>query len=186
MPLPDESPLSVAGSLLVASPSLLDPNFRRSVVFVSTNDADDGSFGFIINRATPKTVGDLLPGKDIGILGDVPVFIGGPVARDQLTFASFLWNEKKRAFVCKPHLALGEADEIAQSQPGAVRAFIGYAGWGQGQLETEMAQNAWILRKASRDTLDAKKLDGLWRRIVRGLGPVYRLLADVPDDPSRN
>ena len=83
------SPLSVAGSLLVASPNLLDPNFRRSVVYIANNDADAGSFGMVINRKTGKTVGELLPEKELGLLGKTPVFVGGPVGRDQLTFASF-------------------------------------------------------------------------------------------------
>lgn len=183
---PGDSPLSVAGSFLVASPSLLDPNFRRSVVFIATNDADEGSFGLIVNRAAGKTVEDILPDKKLGVLGKTPVFLGGPVGRDQLTFASFRWKAGEKKIECRPHLMLDEARELAQKDFDSVRAFIGYAGWGQGQLETELAQNAWFVSKPSSSFLHPEKSDKMWRKIVGGLGPMYRLLAEAPDDPSLN
>ncbi len=180
------SPLSVAGSLLVASPNLLDPNFRRSVVYIANNDADAGSFGMVINRKTGKTVGELLPEKELGLLGKTPVFVGGPVGRDQLTFASLRWIDASRGIDCRPQLTLEEAGEIVRDDFSSVRAFVGYAGWGQGQLEAEVAQNAWIVSKPVRDFLDPKNLDGIWRSIMRKSGPLYRLLAEAPDDPSMN
>jgi putative transcriptional regulator len=180
------SPLSVAGSLLVAAPTLLDPNFRRSVIFLATNDADDGSFGMIVNRAMGKTVEEILPDRDVGLLAKVPVFFGGPVGHDQLTFASFRWHDDAHRIECRSHLTLEEAGNIAQENFNSIRAFVGYSGWSQGQLETELAQNAWIVQKPGPDSLNPKKLDGLWRGILREMGPMYRLLADAPDDPSQN
>src|SRR3954466_3228786 len=82
------SSISLAGSLLVAHPSLLDPNFRKAVLLISTNDAEEGSFGLTLNRPSGRLVRELLAGKDLGPLGGVPVFLGGPVATDQLVFAS--------------------------------------------------------------------------------------------------
>ena len=73
------SSLSLAGSLLIAHPNLLDPNFRRTVLFISANDPQEGSFGLVLNRPAEKTVADLLPDRDLGVLGKVPVFIGGPI-----------------------------------------------------------------------------------------------------------
>jgi len=89
-----KSSLGLAGSLLIAHPNLLDPNFRRSILFISANDPEEGSFGFVINRPTGKMVEDFLPDREQGALERVPVFIGGPVAQDQLTFALFAWDEK--------------------------------------------------------------------------------------------
>jgi putative transcriptional regulator len=67
-----------------------------------------------------------------------------------------------------------------------VRAFIGYAGWGAGQLEAEMKQNDWVIRKPDRATLKFDRLPRLWHDIMRGLGPWFKLLAAAPDDPSLN
>ena len=89
-----KSSLGLAGSILIAHPSLLDPNFRRTILFITASDSGEGSFGFVINRPTGKTVEDFLPDEGLGALEKVPVFVGGPVAQDQLTFASFEWDEK--------------------------------------------------------------------------------------------
>jgi len=176
--------LGLAGSLLIAHPNLLDPNFRRTVLYISANDPQDGSFGFVINRTTEKTVADFLPEQDLGVLGETPVFIGGPVSGDQLTFASFTWEDDE--IECRTHLAIDEAREIAVADFSAVRAFIGYAGWSKGQLEAELAQKAWLVQKPDRDLLDLEKCKEMWPTIMREHGPWFRLLAAAPDDPSKN
>src|ERR1043166_2805941 len=80
-------------SLLVAHPSMLDPNFRRSVLFISAYDPRDGAVGVIINRPLDKQVADLVTETPPEGLADVPVFLGGPVGKDQLMFAAFEWQE---------------------------------------------------------------------------------------------
>src|SRR6202162_5767665 len=84
-----EKPRSLAGSLLVAHPSMLDPNFRRAVLFISAHDPDDGAIGVIINRPLDKSVSDLVTETPPQNLADVPVFFGGPVGNDQLMLAAF-------------------------------------------------------------------------------------------------
>ena len=174
------------GSLLVAHPQLRDPNFRKTVLFISAHEADQGSFGLVTNRPTGKSVTDFLPDKELGSVGEVPVFLGGPVGRDQLTFAAFRWNAESEAMECQSHLAIDEAQELLGQDSSTVRAFLGYAGWAAGQLEAELAVKSWVVRKATRDLLDASKLEALWPTIMRGLGPWFRLLADAPDEPSLN
>lgn len=181
-----ELPSGISGSLLVAAPTLLDPHFRRSVVLLAKHDADEGAFGVVVNRPAAKTVQELLPEKDLGLIADVPVYFGGPVGRDQLTFAALRWHASKRVFEFKPHLTLEEASGLAEEQMDVVRAFVGYAGWTQGQLEGELAQRAWLVEKPTRESLQPENLAGLWRQIVRGKGPLYRLLAEAPDNPSLN
>jgi putative transcriptional regulator len=176
--------LGLAGSLLIAHPNLLDPNFRRTVLFLSASDPQEGSFGFVLNRATDKTVGELLPHRELGSIGSVPVFVGGPVASDQLSFATFTLHGG--AIECRTHLVIDEAREIADSDARAVRAFAGYAGWGKGQLEAELAQKAWLVQVPDRDLLDIEKCQAMWPTIMREQGPWFRLLAAAPDDPSRN
>src|SRR5436190_10350741 len=91
--LDDEPPRrSLAGSLLVAHPNMLDPNFRRAVLFISAHDAMDGAVGLIINRPLGKQVSDLVHESPPESLADVPVFLGGPVGKNQLMFAAFEWE----------------------------------------------------------------------------------------------
>jgi putative transcriptional regulator len=177
------SSLGLSGSLLIAHPNLMDPNFRRSVLIISSSDPHEGSFGLIVNRATEKTVGDLLPEHELGALGDLPVFVGGPVGRDQLTFAVFQWVEG--SLRVRTHLLLDEARELAEG-PGMVRAFLGYAGWSKGQLEAELEQKAWLVQKPDEEILDIARCVDLWPTIMREQGPWFRLLAAAPDDPSLN
>ncbi len=181
--LPKES---LNGSLLIAHPNLLDPNFRRTILFIATHDLNEGTLGLVLNRTTEKKVSDFLSEAQIGALEKTPVFIGGPVGLDQLMFASFRWNKEVNALECKTHLVIEEAQAIASEDPGAVRAFIGHSGWSKGQLEAELAQKAWIVQKTNRELLDTEKCMQMWPEIMRNLGPVFRLLAAAPDDPSLN
>lgn len=176
--------LGLAGSLLIAHPNLHDPNFRRTVVYLSAHDPKDGSFGFVLNRPTEKLVGELLPEEELGALSDIPVFFGGPVSADQLMFATFEWRQE--AMECRTHLQISEARERAEENAEAVRAFVGYSGWSAGQLEAEMQQKAWLTQKPDRDLLEIEKCKGIWPAIMREQGPWFRLLAAAPDDPSQN
>src|SRR5437588_1701476 len=88
-----ETPRSLAGSLLVAHPNMLDPNFRRAVLFISAHDPDDGALGVIINRPLDKNVAELVTESPPEGLAGVPVFFGGPVGKNQLVFAAFEWRK---------------------------------------------------------------------------------------------
>ncbi len=176
---------NLTGSLLVAHPNMLDPNFRRSVLFISAHDPDDGALGVIINRPLDKQVADLVNEAPPNGLATVPVFLGGPVGKNHLMFAAFEWQEGKGLKI-NHNVGLDEATTRLDSDPASIRAFVGYAGWGAGQLEAEMKQMAWLVQKPSRATLKPDRLPNLWFDIMRGLGPWYKLLAAAPDDPSLN
>src|SRR3979411_3022750 len=90
--LGDGMPLSLAGSLLVAHPNMLDPNFRRAVLFISAHDTEDGAVGVILNRPLDKQVADLVNEAPPDGRGDIPVFLGGPVGKNQLMFAALIGN----------------------------------------------------------------------------------------------
>jgi putative transcriptional regulator len=183
--LKGEAPQNLAGSFLAAHPNMLDPNFRRAVLFISSHDPDDGALGVIINRPLDKHVSDLVSELPPDGLADVPVFLGGPVGRNQLTFAAFEW-EKGQGLKLNHNVDMDEASERAGADPASVRAFVGYAGWSAGQLEAEMKQQAWIVHKPNRTALKPESLSKLWFNIMRGLGPWYKMLAAAPDDPSLN
>ncbi len=178
-------PLSLAGSLLVAHPNMLDPNFRRAVLFISAHDAEDGALGVILNRPLDKQVADLVNEAPPEGLAEVPVFLGGPVGKNQLMFAAFEW-QKGEGLKLNHNVGVDEAHHLVDQDPTSIRAFVGYAGWSAGQLEAEMKQKAWIVQKPTRAALLPARLPKLWFEIMRDLGPWYKMLAAAPDDPSLN
>ena len=173
------------GQLLVAHPSMLDPNFRRSVLFITAHDAEEGAIGIILNRPLDKHVSELVTDPTPEALGDVPVFLGGPVGTNQLMFAAFDW-EGRNSLSLNQNVDLEAAHQLAANDKSAVRAFVGYAGWTAGQLENELRQNAWVLQKPDRAALKPERLPRLWFEIMRSLGPWFKMLAAAPDDPSLN
>ena len=183
--LPQNNGESYAGSLLVAHPNMLDPNFRRAVLFISAHTPDDGALGVILNRPLEKQVSEVVSEAPLNALDKVPVFFGGPVGRDRLIFASLEWKSGE-GLKLNHNVDLDDANKQIGKSPGSIRAFIGYAGWGAGQLEAEMKQNAWVIRKPDRTTMKLDRLPRLWFDIMNGLGPWFKLLAAAPDDPSLN
>src|SRR6202158_5219259 len=181
-----ETPRSLTGSLLVAHPNMLDPNFRRTVLFISAHDPNDGALGVIINRPLDKQVADLVSETPPEGLAGVPVFLGGPVGKNQLMFAAFEWH-KGEGLRLNHNVALEQTSEAAwQKNLVTICAFVGYAGWGAGQLESELKQKAWLVQKSQPSVLKLDRLPNLWFDIMRSLGPWYKMLAAAPDDPSLN
>src|SRR6184192_2573068 len=176
---------SLAGSLLVAHPNMLDPKFRRTVLFVSEHDPNEGALGVIINRPLDKQVSELVSETPPAGLADVPVFLGGPVGKNQLMFAAFEWQKGQRLKL-NHNVALEQASDAAGEKLVTICAFVGYAGWRAGQLESELKQKAWLVQKANSSLLKLDRLPNLWFEIMRSLGPWYKMLAAAPDDPSLN
>ena len=185
--LGDEEVLhNFAGSLLVAHPNMIDPNFRRTVLFVSEHEPKEGALGVVINRPLDRPVAELVSGTPPAGLADVPVFLGGPVGNNQLMFAAFEW-QKGTGLKLNHQVAFDETSNAhTHKNLLTVCAFVGYAGWGAGQLETEVKQKAWVVKKANPALLKLDRLPNLWFDIMRTLGPWFRMLAAAPDDPSLN
>src|SRR5947207_4148642 len=178
--LDGETPLNLAGSLLVAHPNMLDPNFRRTVLFISAHDPNDGALGVIINRPLEKQVADLVTEVPPEGLADVPVFLGGPVGKNQLMFAAFEW-QKGAGLKLNHNIAFDEASNAhGHNNLLTVCAFVGYAGWGAGQLENEVKQKAWVVQKANPSLLKFERLSNLWFDIMRTFGTWFKWLASVP------
>ena len=175
-----------AGSLLVAHPNMVDPNFRRTVLFVSEHEPNEGALGGIINRTLDRPVAELVSDTPPAGLADVPVFLGGPVGKNQLMFAAFEW-QKGAGLKLNHNVAFDEpSDPHVHKNLLSVCAFGGYAGWGAGQLESEVKQKAWVVQKANPSLLKLDRLPNLWFDIMRTLGPWYKMLAAAPDNPSLN
>ncbi len=173
------------GQLLLADPSLRDGIFNRSVVLLNDHRSGAGASGLILNRPTGKVVGDFLKDDEFNGMKQLAVYEGGPVEPAQLTFSSFWWSKK---------LGLRWAMRISAEQvlqhcgkPGRiVRAFIGFSGWGDGQLEGELRRNSWITLAPTQDLLGQEHDRTLWANLLKNLSPLHRILAEAPDDPFLN
>ena len=172
------------GDLLLADPSLRDGIFHKSVVLLAQHN-DEGAFGLILNQPSEHTVGDFLKEESFAALARIPVFVGGPVASEHLTFAAFwLSPEKELRF----SIRISADDAIERSkQPGVVvRAFTGYSGWTAGQLEQELERNSWVPSPAPENFLGLNHDESLWNDTLNELSAFHRLLALCPEHPWRN
>ena len=185
--MPDEtSGGSLEGKLLLASPSLLEPTFFRTVILLCSHSEERGAMGLILNRPLGRTVEEVLPDQEFERIWGIPVFTGGPVGAGHLTFAALGWNEESNVLFFETHLSAAGA--IRQFEEGfCVRAFVGYSGWSAGQLENELRQNAWEVKAPGPEVVQGTDLSGqLWTKLIRDISPFHRLAADVPDDLSLN
>ena len=181
-----------AGRFLIALPTLRDPNFVRSVVLLCEHN-DEGSVGLIVNRPTQVKLAAEIPGPlSEAREGDL-LFQGGPVASSHV-FALHnvprLMGESREVVpgVWFSPGSEGVADRLRQPpQPGeALRLYAGYAGWGPGQLESEMEQTAWIVGPASADLVYATDPKSIWQRALQAIGGPAAFLATAPEDPRLN
>ena len=175
-----------AGALLLAHPTLLDPNFRRSVILLSAYSPEEGSIGVVVNRPTGQTLGQYDLELANSPLANVPLFAGGPVAPDQLILAAWRWNAEEGTFKLYFGIDGEKAQSLADEDSGyQLRGFLGHAGWGEGQLDAELEQGAWVLSgglpalKNEPEAID-------WHELLCNERPELRLLADAPDDPTLN
>jgi len=176
-----------SGSLLVAHPKLMDPNFNKSVILLSSHAEDDGALGVVINRPAGMTLGELDENFTDTALANIPVYKGGPVSTDQMILSAWKCQKESGTFNLYFGISEEKALELIENEPDTiVRGFLGYAGWSEGQLEMELEHDSWVV--SSVNTLNLKDHDGtdMWREIINILKPELGYLADVPDNPSLN
>lgn len=175
---------NLTGALLLAHPSLLDPNFRRSIIFLSHHSAEDGAMGFVLNRAIGEEWEELESWLTHTNLSGVQTCWGGPVATDTLTVALLECQSDNTSVTFQ---AFAEHADIPTTvNPDHLRVFVGYAGWSRGQLESEIAQKAWIVHPPRRDLINQKSDFQTWKQLFQTMDPALKLLAEAPDDPSLN
>jgi putative transcriptional regulator len=178
---------SLQGKLLIASPSLVDPNFRRAVVLITEHN-DEGAAGLVLNRPSPAPVAEIVPQLETLVDDGEQVWVGGPVQPNAvLVLGEFLDPDDAAVplFGVLGFPALDEPEDVA-AQTVRRRVFAGYAGWGAGQLEDELGRDDWIVEASSPDDAFTEAPDELWADVLRRKGGIYELVARIPEDPSVN
>ena len=178
---------SLKGSLLVAGPGLVDPNFHRTVVLVGEH-SDEGALGVVLNRASESTVTEALPElseltEEVGL-----VHVGGPVQPSAIVVLADFAEPDNAAAIVLDNVGFlpGETDPDSLGELRRARVYAGYAGWGPGQLDAELEEGSWIVAPALPDDVFTDEPDDLWSAVLRRKGGPYVLLSTLPPDPSLN
>jgi putative transcriptional regulator len=177
---------SARGQLLIAGPSLLDPNFWRTVVLVIEH-SEEGALGLVLNRPSETTVADAVPQLDELVDPAEELFIGGPVQPSSVIVLAQFEDPDDAALISFDDVGVLRAahdEPIAGVRNG--RAFVGHAGWGPGQLDSELERGDWILEPAKHQDAFTANPQGLWAEVLTRKGGSYALIARMPPDPSMN
>jgi putative transcriptional regulator len=177
---------SLQGKLLVSSPALHDPNFRKTVVLIAHHD-DEGAMGLVLSRPSEVAAVDAVPALE-GLPGaSDPVFVGGPVQPEAFMVLAEFNDVDDAAAPIMDRLgfmpAESEPEDLSISR---MRLFAGYSGWGVGQLEAELEEFSWIVVDALTDDAFADDPDELWRTVLHRKGGPFELMVDMPFDPGLN
>lgn len=181
---------SLKGKLLLDGGQLKGSFFARTVVLVCQHDAD-GAFGLVLNRPSGKCAGDVLLADLPEAIEKSPVFVGGPVQTNALSYVhtdAFLPNAS-----ILPNLEMGHSlEELLDlgesfSTGRKIRLFAGYSGWAAGQLDNELKAKAWLIHPASLSLVFETPPEALWQTILRQQEDWRcRVLSEMPEDPSLN
>lgn len=178
---------SLKGQLLIAGPGLLDPNFWRTVVLVGEH-SEEGALGVVLNRASETRVLDAVPelaelAEDLGA-----VHVGGPVQPSAIVVVADFAEPGQAASLVLDSVGFlpSEVDPGALGELRRARVFVGYAGWGPGQLDEELGEGSWIVEPALPGDVFTDEPDALWSAVLRRKGGPYGVLAAMPPDPSSN
>jgi putative transcriptional regulator len=177
--------MPLTGQLLIAMPSLADPNFWRTVVLVGSHSPDEGAFGLVINRPSELALADVLQqlGRDEQPVRTSEVLSGGPVQPEQ----GFVLGEGQgdedtdlgtEAFTISGRAELLESYAMGRLD-GRFHLCLGYAGWAPGQLEQELEDNSWLVAPMSSDLVFGTPFDERWQEALASIGVDPGTLVDV-------
>jgi putative transcriptional regulator len=173
---------------LIAGPSLLDPNFWRTVVLV-VEHAEEGALGLVLNRPSETSLGEAVPQLGELLDSDQPLFVGGPVQPSAVMVLAEFEDPGDAALLAFDDvgvLGTGSSPEELNVGVRSGRAFVGHAGWGPGQLDDEIERGDWILEAASSQDAFTSEPQQLWSDVLIRKGGSYALIARMPPDPSMN
>ncbi len=178
------------GTVLLAQPFMLDPNFKRAVVLVVDHHKKDGSVGFVLNQKINTSINELV--NDFPEI-ESPVYVGGPVAKDTLHYIhdvgdilddsikvvdGVYWggDYEKLKFLIENKLIL----------PHNIRFFLGYSGWSAGQLADEVEYGSWMLTDMYANYAFKEKPENLWNVATHNKGGSYTVIAEMPPTDGLN
>jgi putative transcriptional regulator len=179
---------SLSGQLLLASPALMDPNFRRAVVLIGVH-SEEGAMGVVLNRPSEVTVGEAVPALEQVLEEREPVYVGGPVQPSSIVFLAEFLDPSPAGLLVLGRIGFpapdADIDELTEATARR-RVFAGYAGWSEGQLDAEVNQGDWIAHSAVPDDVFTEAPEELWSNVLTRKGGSYALVARMPPDPSVN
>jgi putative transcriptional regulator len=167
---------------------LPDPNFARTVVLVCEH-SEDGALGLVLNRGGGLLVAESAPELAALIEDDAVIDAGGPVQPDALLVLAEFEDASHAAIPVIGAVGLmGDGSDIDDlvAVTRRARVFAGYAGWGPGQLDAELAREDWFVAPAGIDDIFDPDADELWQRVLARKGGHFAVVARMPIDPSVN
>ncbi|HEX9482356.1 MAG TPA: YqgE/AlgH family protein [Solirubrobacteraceae bacterium] len=179
---------SLAGRLLLASTSLEDPNFLRTVVLIGLH-SEEGALGLVLNRPSTSTVAAAVPQLEEMVDEAEPVFVGGPVQSSSIVMLAEFVDPEPAGLLVLGRIGLPAPEASLEDLAAATsrrRVYAGYAGWGEGQLDAELDRGDWIEQDALPEDVFCEQPEELWSSVLTRKGGPYALLARMPLDPSQN
>lgn len=177
------------GRILIAEPFLQGPYFARSLILL-TEYSEEGAVGFVLNKAT-----DVYPDEVIDDLFNFngELFIGGPVSSNSLHFLHTLGDQIPGAMKITNTIYWGgDFEQIkklineGKADNKSVRFFAGYSGWTAGQLESEIAEDSWIVTNLNDHQIMTGDVESIWKESLKGVGNLYKTWSNFPSDPTFN
>ena len=170
-------PGTLAPSLLLSMPQLMDPNFSRTVVLLCTHSEDQGAFGLVLNRPL-VTSGRVVVNLDPPVTTDkdLEVWVGGPVEPQRSwILVEGVDAEAEDDVPIADRLYLSTSPQLLRQMlepnpPPRARLMVGYSGWGPGQLESELEASAWLVCEVDRELIFNTPPDEMWEKAIRRLG----------------
>ena len=176
------------GDLLISEPYLPDPNFERTVIYLCEHD-ENGTFGFILNKESINMLDEL-----IDITSNQKVYVGGPVEQDTLHFLHKDTLQLDNMRLIDNGICWGadfdgiiEGVENREIDPSDVKFFVGYSGWAEGQLMSEIKSKSWIVYKnPTAEMVFEMDAATLWQQVLQDMGGKFRVISNYPIDPRLN
>lgn len=176
------------GDVLIAEPFLEGKHFFRSVIYMVEHD-EKGSVGFVLNKLTSYNTSDLVQEME-GFC--FPIYAGGPLDQDHLYYLHTHAEIRDALLIADGIYWGGDFGQLVSSMkegdifPGEICFFIGYCGWGAGQLKKELNENSWMVGRITAQRFFDISKDELWKLSMEELGGKHKIWANFPEDPTMN
>jgi putative transcriptional regulator len=178
---------SLRGKLLISTPLIVDPNFRRTVVLLAEH-SEEGAMGLVLNRPSETLVSEAVPPLEGLVAENEPVYVGGPVEQSAVIVLAEFDDPDEAGSIVVGDIGFVVSDPdhtLTSASIRRSRVYAGYSGWSAKQLEAEIEEEAWFVEPALPEDVFADA-DALWSDVLRRKGGEYSVIAMMPEDPSLN